>query len=955
MFKKNKKYNYQITLVLFLFFSNLFCFDKLVGIMVDFVPDEDPQTSGDGTFLNAADLGFIHYEDKQRCSDDNFLVEKPPHNSDYFLLQMKAVQNYYESISVNSINFDIEVLDTVFTMNNNMKFYSTSDNQIGLLFSDAIDKVYDAIDQNIQLKVKNTIEITDFNDTGNILFIVFHAGLGQESSTDFDPTIYDIRSAYVDEAMLDNNWVVNNGINKGVVLPETLNMIYYDTIEDNIPISTDLEDIDNIYCNSQYGMSGLFAYLLGYSFGFPPLHNFENGQTRVGKFDLMDIGFFNGRGVIPSPPSAWIRSNNNFNFNTSVINITSDAVGQAYEIPVRLSNAQDIVYRMDISSSEYFLIEHRSNLLDESLFDSIDERFLELRNNFNDYNDGDSSIDSPNWFDYENSVYGPSWFDVFFNEFGDYIELDSKDDVIPTIDSNNHYGIITKVSNYDAGLPGSGLLIWHINEPIYDIVDGYSYGINDNILNKAITLEEGDGSQDIGELNPGIIALFENEKFQSGKGTDFWYPNNSEYIGINNVNNFEGMLFNNNSFPNTKSISDVSSNISIEILPKESWTPDNIIRIKRNNDLDSEILDILIIEDLVDVLGNNGEGCIFYLKSDGFIYKYCDTGLSEQVYFLDNGNNEVIMTDSPSDIADYSIFIDSPEIITYQNQSFLVDQNQNYYYDEDVGQILNNQLNPIGFYNVDLINEDNPIPLEVSEALALANLDDDVYHEKVFISNGNLNVQNYGGSSISGFPLYGSYTGVPLILNVFNDYQGPEIIAFNSSKIDIISSNGDILYELPIFDDSEISALRWNADDIAIVNGSRLYIFNNSYDENQSFWMNYNSRPSNFPEVTDPNINFITSDSNGNEGIDLDKVYNYPNPIKNNKTTFRFFVINAEKVEINIFDITGTLIAKLFKDNLILNEYNEIIWDSFNLPIGLYFASVKSDKNQSKVLKVVVE
>ena len=52
---------------------------------------------------------------------------------------------------------------------------------------------------------------------------------------------------------------------------------------------------------------------------------------------------------------------------------------------------------------------------------------------------------------------------------------------------------------------------------------------------------------------------------------------------------------------------------------------------------------------------------------------------------------------------------------------------------EDVGQILNNQLNPIGFYNVDLINEDNPIPLEVSEALALANLDDDVYHDMMMM------------------------------------------------------------------------------------------------------------------------------------------------------------------------------------------------------------------------------
>jgi len=975
MYKKNIKCNYQITLVLFVLFSNLFCFDKLVGIMVDFIPDDDPQTSGDGTFLSELDLGFINYENKQKCSSDNFLVESPPHNTDYFLLQMKAVQNYYESISNNSINFDIEVITTVFTMDHNMKYYSTSDSQIGLLFSDAIDKVYDSLQNNIQLQVKNTIGTTDFNNNESILFVVFHAGLGQESSTDFDPTIYDIRSAFVDETMLEDDWIIDRSINRGIVLPETLNMIYYDTIEDNIPISDDEEDIENVYCNSQFGMSGLFSYLLGYSFGFPPLHNFENGQTRVGSFDLMDVGFFNGRGVIPSSPSAWIRSNNNFDFNSSIVNITSDDIGQIYQIPSRLSeyngNVEDVIYRFDISNNEYFLIEHRSNLLDEVLSSSIDVKFEQLRNDFNDYNEGDNpAVDLPDWFNIESNFYPPGWFDVLINEFNNYIEVDSEDNPIVLDNPENNYGIITKVTNYDAGLPGSGLLIWHINEPSYN--NGYAYGINDDILNKAITLEEGDGSQDIGELNPGIIAIFENEKFQSGKADDFWYSGNSGYIQNNNVNDFDGMFFNSYSFPNNKSVSGVPSNLSIEILPNTSGVPSNIIQIQKNNVLNTKISDILILEDAIDIIGNDGDGCVFYLNAENSIFRYCDNNNPVQVYFSDIGNNQILATENSSDVQFFSSLslngmpIEYPEIICYQNQSYLVDYNQNYYYNEETLEILNEPptMNPKGFYDSDLINNDNINPLAVLEALSLANFDEDAYDEKLIIANGNLDVKNYGNSSINGFPVYGFYKGNPLVLNIFDDYEGPEIIAFNSDKIDIISSKGEVVYELPVFtknpnnlklNDLKLSALKWNESDIALVNGNRLYIFDNAYDVDNSFWMNSRSRPSNYPLVTGSHGNFDLPNYSNQKGIDLDKIYNYPNPINNNRTTFRFFVFDSEVVEINIFDITGYNVARLYNDNLISNEFNELEWESINLPIGLYFASVKSDQNQAKILKVVVE
>ena len=118
---------------------------------------KNPETSGDGTFLLAENfnLDFIHYENVSKCN--TFLVDKPPHNSDYFLLQLLAVKNYYNKISNNSIDFDIGIIDTVFQLNNNMKYYSTSDQKIGELFSDAVDAVNIALEtEGLNLKGLNS-------------------------------------------------------------------------------------------------------------------------------------------------------------------------------------------------------------------------------------------------------------------------------------------------------------------------------------------------------------------------------------------------------------------------------------------------------------------------------------------------------------------------------------------------------------------------------------------------------------------------------------------------------------------------------------------------------------------------------------------------------------------------------------------------------------------------------
>ena len=162
---------------------------------------------------------------------------------------------------------------------------------------------------------------------------------------------------------------------------------------------------------------------------------------------------------------------------------------------------------------------------------------------------------------YENDLV-PAWFDIMVNELSEYFEIDGNG-TISTIDNNYEYNVITSVSNYDSGLPGSGLLIWHIDEPVYN--NGYEYGINNDLYNKAIALEEGDGSADIGDLNL-LYGIWSNEKFISGNAWDLWRSGNLGYMQnnyINEYNNSESIYFNSNSFPDSRTNSGVLSNISL--------------------------------------------------------------------------------------------------------------------------------------------------------------------------------------------------------------------------------------------------------------------------------------------------------------------------------------------------------------------------------------------------------
>ena len=889
-------------------------FTHLFGIVVEFQTDNDPETSGNGKLLSeeSIDLSYINYPNIDKCdSDSKLVIDLPPHNSYYFSLQMEAVKNYYNNISSGNILFDTVILESTYELSNTMSYYATSDQKIGLLFAESIELASSDIESYIN--TDNSI-----NSIDDVLFVVFHAGLGQEASQDFDPTIYDIRSAYIDDDMLSDvqygqYWINDNNISNGLVMPETLNWIFYDVIEDLFPNSfINVDELENLYCDIQIGMTGLFAHLLGYHFGFPVMSDVLTGNTRIGKFGLMDVGWSNQAGIIPPRPNPWTRSNENSNVRGWVSKLDKSeelySLGQL-DLNINLVNEQnDNIFQFFISENEYFLLENRSNRIETG--DEYSN--MSIIDMINDYNPYDEDYDQ-----------GEDTFVNLFDVVEYYSNLNGYD--VFEIDPIHH--VVTEVKNYDYGLPGSGILIWHIDEPS---VSEYNLGVNNDINNKSIALEEGDGIEHIGNPN---YYLFND--LSKGNESDFWYANNEfyQYINYQGYDNQiylgEDVLFDNTSIPNSRSKNNILTDVSIEIRDNIS---DNmsVSVLYENNDYE-----LIFIEENIKIIGNSSiEGCVFFISNNS-LYKKCANEDVAQLF-----QNDLFYGDINGLNEDSRILVDlNSNLFLVENSEFYINANN---------QVSNDNTYPQGYWNSLESTE------QVDDALSLGDIDSDGFDEKLFIINGNLLCINSNESSCHGFPIYGDFEGIPLIADVLGNDNRPEIICKNNGVISVYSNVGEKNMDIPGYGlETDLSLVpNWGStSNIALVNGSRLIVFD-SYNSDSSYWLNPGSTTLNNLLVTGPTERGIaTFDENG---IDLLKTYNYPNPIIDGITKFRFFVFNSNSVNIRIYDASGILIDQLLKNNLVHNEYNEISWNASQFEPGLYFAEVKSNTGQTKLIKIVI-
>lgn len=451
---------------------------RVLAIKVQFQKEEpnDSQTTGDGQF----DLR----KQEQFFQEKHHLTDPAPHNSFYFNAHFKALSKYWERVSKGKLVVVADVYpkdETLcYTLPNEMSYYgcvgSSADStkkMLSRLFHDSF-KLADSMSFY-------SYETSKYEfDKNYDAFVIFHAGADRQNDYYVD-TPCDLMTGFL--ILEDTIWVHIQGgdsivVVEGIIMPET---------------ASQDEWVSGVGVWAT-AMNAAFAHEFGHQLGLPDLYNTLTFTTQVGDFSLMDNNGFDiavpfedassntwlASGVMPVYPDAWCNAYLGF-IEPKVIN--ADSIGNLKILASELISDTIQAVKVPVNSEEYFLLENRRTDLDNS--DSIGLKLDELTN----------------------VVLYP---------------IDARAD--------------TFNGEYDYFIPGSGMLIWHIDEGVayldYDNKGGNNF--EDNQLQwdkdrRFAKIVEADGIIDFG-----------GDYFTGyGSQTDMFYlGNNSSFTPYTFPNSF---------------------------------------------------------------------------------------------------------------------------------------------------------------------------------------------------------------------------------------------------------------------------------------------------------------------------------------------------------------------------------------------------------------------------------
>lgn len=330
-------------------------------------------------------------------------------------------------------------------------------------------------------------------------FLIFHAGVGHETGA-----LNDIRSVFLEEKDLalyagGPLRVGDALIEQAWILPES-------------PSTA-----------GRGGLNGLLAKFFGHQLGLPGLSNFADGLPALGGWSLMDVGAnalgFVRRdsldavvGFVPPHPMAWSKMQLGW---IEPIEVLRDTVVSILATD-RMGTLPKAV-RIPIDDEEYFLLEHRRRRARQGAPEGMEVV--------------GADAEEIAWIDEEQ------------------INL-----------SGQGEGVWLGVDEYDAFVPGSGLLIWHVDERT--IAERPAGAMNNDPVMPGIALEEADGYRDIGH------PVFERLRQIEGSPDDPFRADGPR-------------LFGRETQPNTRSNDGWATGIEIEVLSEQGDQIEVAIRFSR--------------------------------------------------------------------------------------------------------------------------------------------------------------------------------------------------------------------------------------------------------------------------------------------------------------------------------------------------------------------------------------
>ncbi len=416
---------------------------RVLVLRVAFPPDEDPTTTGDGSF----DMRSLERFE----SEEGHVIDAAPHDRGYVGRHLQALHHYWWAASDGALSLSAGIYPSgereAYQVPHPISHYGF-ESPLGSI-EEAMSTLVTEVVRAAEAAAGSGGDLIDW--TAWDAFVVFHAGADwQGDAAGAGDTPADIPTAYI--ALGDPVAVGGTWVRDATIVPETV---------------------------SQDGwtgaINGILAHEFGHQLGLLDLYDVPGNDTAVGYFALMDLGDAIGGviddlyvfGLLPAGLSPWSRLFMGWaeaadpGPDGTLPLVASTALAGVHDLP-----SGSKVGRVRAGESQWFLAEYRADDLD-----------------------GETGV----------SLY---W---------DQGVVDGTAVLVG--------GEKVRTFEYDALLPGSGVLFWHLDEGVARLPSpfgGTNYEANTlqgDRLRRFLDVEEADGLHELGWV-PGYY----------GAPGDFWGP-----------------------------------------------------------------------------------------------------------------------------------------------------------------------------------------------------------------------------------------------------------------------------------------------------------------------------------------------------------------------------------------------------------------------------------------------
>lgn len=490
----------------------------------------------------------------------NTILDPLPHDKNYFSAHLTFVKNYFTKASNGNMDVQFHILPDVITVSKTMRNYSPDGDNFTPL-ADFTKEVWIMADQSFP-----GFTFSDYD-----FFIVFHAGVGRDISLPGSiGNEKDLPSVYLGERAYKK---IYGDSFTGIPVSGGGFNIFNTAI---IP-STESREIEGFGGKILFQMSinGLLAATTASHLGLPDLFNTETGLSAIGRFGLMDgQAIFAYSGLFPPDLSAWEKIYLGWADYTEI----EPAPGQyMIDLPTKLAagvNEKSIV-KVPMSSTEYYLVENRNR----------------------DANNNGAIV--------KYVLGGDTLTKAFYKDTTGFYSF--------RVDSLA--GVVIDVDEFDWAVPGSGIVIWHIDENVIreKLPDNK---INVDKLNRGVSVVEADGIPDIGER---FNTIFGDVVIGEGFEEDLWFASNPSDLYKNRFSSDTkpATLTNSGAYTHItiRDFSDIANRMTFFVSFEDSLIKP-VISSKLN--LPSNKNKITSIE--------TSAGVFFYILSDSTLYRVDATG-----------------------------------------------------------------------------------------------------------------------------------------------------------------------------------------------------------------------------------------------------------------------------------------------------------------------------------------